>query len=87
MASVASSFAQSLPKPKYIGEEEEAQAARGAQRGPRIVTAAELGDTEVVLKVSYIPSKRASRVQANLYGIEKYSTSLWTAAGMAATST
>ncbi|CAK7224320.1 mRNA splicing protein [Sporothrix curviconia] len=51
MASIASSFAQSLPKPKYTGEDEEAP-ARTAQRGPRIVTAAELDETQVVLKVS-----------------------------------
>ncbi|CAK7265273.1 mRNA splicing protein [Sporothrix epigloea] len=55
MASVASSFAQSLPKPKYTGEEEEAKATRAAQRGPRIVTAAELGDTAVVLKRTTVP--------------------------------
>ncbi|CAK7216353.1 mRNA splicing protein [Sporothrix bragantina] len=54
MASIASSFAQSLPKPKYTGEDEEAP-ARAAQRGPRIVTAAELDETQVVLKRSTVP--------------------------------
>lgn len=50
MASIASSLARSLPKPKYTGEDEEAPVR--AQRGPRIVSAADLDETQVVLKVS-----------------------------------
>lgn len=49
MASIAASLAQSLPKPKYSGEEEEAP-TRAAPRGPRIVSASELDETQVVLK-------------------------------------
>ncbi|CAK7219160.1 mRNA splicing protein [Sporothrix eucalyptigena] len=54
MASLASSLAQSLPKPKYTGEDEEAP-SRAAQRGPRIVSAAELDETQIVLKRTTVP--------------------------------
>ncbi|ERS95620.1 hypothetical protein HMPREF1624_08136 [Sporothrix schenckii ATCC 58251] len=53
MASIASSLAQSLPKPKYTGEDEEAPVR--AQRGPRIVSAADLDETQVVLKRTTAP--------------------------------
>jgi SNW domain-containing protein 1 len=49
MASIAAGLAQALPKPKYTGEHEEQKAQ---QRGPRIVGAGELDETQVVLKVS-----------------------------------
>lgn len=51
MASIASSLARSLPKPKYTGEDEEAPVR--AQRGPRIVSAAEIDETQIVLKVGF----------------------------------
>ncbi|OAA66979.1 SKI-interacting protein, SKIP [Niveomyces insectorum RCEF 264] len=49
MTSIASSLAQALPRPKYTGEDEEAP-ARTAQRGPRVISARELDETQVVLK-------------------------------------
>ncbi|KAF4120572.1 SNW domain-containing protein 1 [Geosmithia morbida] len=54
MASIASSLQAALPKPKYTGEEE--QVPRHAQqRGPRIVGAGQLDETQVVLKRSGPP--------------------------------
>ncbi|KAL1896530.1 mRNA splicing protein [Sporothrix stenoceras] len=53
MASIASSLARSLPKPKYTGEDEEAPVR--AQRGPRIISAAEIDETQVVLKRTTAP--------------------------------
>jgi SNW domain-containing protein 1 len=52
MASIAASLQASLPKPKYTGEEEE---ARTQQRGPRIVGAGQIDETQVVLKRSGPP--------------------------------
>jgi len=49
MASIAASLQASLPKPKYTGEDEE-DASRSQQRGPRIVGAGQLDETQVVLK-------------------------------------
>lgn len=49
MASIAASLQASLPKPKYTGEDEEAP-SRAQQRGPRIVGAGQLDETQVVLK-------------------------------------
>ncbi|GJN75466.1 mRNA splicing protein [Purpureocillium lilacinum] len=49
MASIAASLQASLPKPKYTGEDEE-DASRSQQRGPRIVGAGHLDETQVVLK-------------------------------------
>ena len=49
MASIAASLQSSLPKPKYTGEDEEAP-TRTQQRGPRIVGAGQLDETQVVLK-------------------------------------
>lgn len=49
MTSIASSLQSALPKPKYTGEEEEAP-RHTQQRGPRIVGAGQLDETQVVLK-------------------------------------
>lgn len=49
MASIATGLARALPKPKYTAEHEEQKAQ---QRGPRIVGAGEIGQTDLVVKVS-----------------------------------
>lgn len=54
MTSIASSLQASLPKPKYTGEDEEAP-RHTQQRGPRIVGAGQLDETQVVLKRSGPP--------------------------------
>ncbi|KAF3811318.1 Pre-mRNA-processing protein 45 [Colletotrichum gloeosporioides] len=54
MASIAASLAAALPKPKYTGEDEEVP-ARAQQRGPRIVGAGQLDETQIVLKRSGPP--------------------------------
>lgn len=50
MASIATGLARALPKPKYSSEHEE---QRAQQRGPRIVGADQIDETQIVLKVSY----------------------------------
>ncbi|KAK1760883.1 SKIP/SNW domain-containing protein [Echria macrotheca] len=52
MTSIAAGLAQALPKPKYNGENEE---QRAQQRGPRIVAAGQLDETQIVLKRSGPP--------------------------------
>ncbi|OAA41976.1 SKI-interacting protein, SKIP [Beauveria brongniartii RCEF 3172] len=54
MASIAASLPTSLPKPKYTGEDEEAP-SHAKQRGPRIVSAGQIDETQVVLKRSGPP--------------------------------
>jgi len=49
MASIAAGLSNALPKPKYTGEDEQ---LRAQQRGPRIVGANEIDQTQIVLKVS-----------------------------------
>ncbi|KJZ70748.1 Pre-mRNA-processing protein 45 [Hirsutella minnesotensis 3608] len=49
MTSIAASLQASLPKPKYTGEDEE-EASRTQNRGPRIIGAGQLDETQVVLK-------------------------------------
>ncbi|QKX61302.1 uncharacterized protein TRUGW13939_08450 [Talaromyces rugulosus] len=49
MASVASGLFKSLPKPKYTGEDEELP-AHAQPRGPRVVGAGALDETQVVLR-------------------------------------
>ncbi|KAH8805931.1 SKIP/SNW domain-containing protein [Xylogone sp. PMI_703] len=49
MASIATSLAQALPKPKYTGEDEEVP-IHAQQRGPRILGPGALDDTQIVLK-------------------------------------
>jgi SNW domain-containing protein 1 len=51
MTSIAASLSRALPKPKYTGEEEEIP-HHAQQRGPRILGAGTLDDTQIVLKVS-----------------------------------
>ncbi|KAK1989866.1 SKIP/SNW domain-containing protein [Colletotrichum falcatum] len=55
MASIAASLASALPKPKYTGEDEEIP-SRAQQRGPRIVGAGQLDETQIVLKRSGPPA-------------------------------
>ena len=58
MATLAASLASALPKPKYTGEDEEIP-LHAQQKGPRIVGAGTLDDTQIVLKVIYsIPVAR-----------------------------
>ncbi|KAL2264289.1 hypothetical protein VTK26DRAFT_7894 [Humicola hyalothermophila] len=47
MASIATGLARALPKPKYSSEYEE---QRAQQRGPRIVAADQIDETQIVLK-------------------------------------
>lgn len=54
MATLARSLQAALPKPKYTGEDEEAP-AHTQHRGPRIVGAGELDETQIVLKRSGPP--------------------------------
>jgi len=51
MTSIAASLARALPKPKYSGEEEEIP-QHAQQRGPRILGAGALDDTQIAFKVS-----------------------------------
>ncbi|KAK2593217.1 mRNA splicing protein [Conoideocrella luteorostrata] len=54
MASIAASLQASLPTPKYTGEDEELP-SRAQQRGPRIVGAGQIDETQIVLKRSGPP--------------------------------
>ncbi|KAK7996270.1 pre-mRNA-processing protein 45 [Apiospora marii] len=49
MASIASSIAQALPKPRYTGEDEEIP-IHAQQRGPRIVGAGQIDGSQIVLR-------------------------------------
>jgi SNW domain-containing protein 1 len=51
MTSLAASLSRALPKPKYTGEEEDIP-HHAQQRGPRILGAGALDDSQIVLKVS-----------------------------------
>lgn len=64
MTSVAAGLFKSLPKPKYTGEDEELP-AHAQPRGPRVVGADALKDTQVVLKVSSIPNSPCFPHRAN----------------------
>ncbi|KAI9647184.1 mRNA splicing protein [Ciborinia camelliae] len=57
MASMAASLTRALPKPKYTGEEEEIP-QHAQQRGPRILGAGALDDTQIVLKVWHSDHER-----------------------------
>lgn len=57
MASISAALAQALPAPKYTGEEEEIP-LHAQQRGPRIVGAGVLNDSQIVLKRSGPPAYR-----------------------------
>lgn len=54
MASLASGLFKSLPKPKYTGEEEEVP-QHAQPRGPRVVGANQIDETQVVLRVRKSP--------------------------------
>lgn len=49
MSAIATSLARSLPKPKYTGEDEDLP-AHTQQRGPRVVGAGTIDESQVVLK-------------------------------------
>ncbi|KAI1853538.1 hypothetical protein JX266_001522 [Neoarthrinium moseri] len=49
MASIAASLAQALPKPRYTGDEEDIP-AHAQQRGPRIVGAGQIDESQIVLR-------------------------------------
>lgn len=51
MTSLAASLSRALPKPKYLGEEEDIP-QHAQQRGPRILGAGALDESQIVLKVS-----------------------------------
>jgi SNW domain-containing protein 1 len=51
MTSIAASLSRALPKPKYTSEEEEIP-QHAQQRGPRVVGAGTIDDTQIVLKVN-----------------------------------
>lgn len=53
MSGIAVSLARALPKPKYTGEDEELT-EYAKLRGPRVVGAGALDESQVVLKVGYI---------------------------------
>lgn len=51
MTSIATSLSRALPKPKYTGEDEELPAhAKG--KGPRVLGAGSLEETQLVIKVN-----------------------------------
>lgn len=52
MATMVSSLAKALPKPKYTGEEE-ALPLHTQTKGLKVVGAGALDDTQIVLKVGY----------------------------------
>jgi SNW domain-containing protein 1 len=53
MTSISAALSRALPKPKYTGEEEEIP-QHAQQRGPRILGAGALDDSQIVLKVSQL---------------------------------
>jgi SNW domain-containing protein 1 len=56
MTSIATGLARALPKPQHDAEHEE---QRTQQRGPRIVAADQIDETQIVLKVSREPTHSA----------------------------
>lgn len=52
MTSIADGLFKSLPKPKYTGEEEELPAHTRQTRGPRIIGADAVDESQLVLKVN-----------------------------------
>jgi SNW domain-containing protein 1 len=69
MTTVKGSLLSALPKPKYTGEEEEIP-QHAQQRGPRILGAGALDDTQIVLKVS-LPAQMQSLTLSNDSGMQK----------------
>jgi hypothetical protein len=51
MAAMATSLSRALPKPKYTGEDEELP-THTQSRGPRVVGAGVIDESQIVLKVS-----------------------------------
>lgn len=51
MTSVAAGLLRSLPKPKYTGEDEELP-SHAQPRGPKVLGAGSLDETQVVVRVS-----------------------------------
>ena len=51
MSGIATALARALPKPKYTGEDEELT-EHTKSRGPRVVGAGALDESQIVLKVS-----------------------------------
>ena len=70
MASVATSLAQALPKPKYTGEHEEAP-SHAQSKGPRILGADVLDETQIVLKVR-LPLNCKLRIMINLTFVQRH---------------
>lgn len=69
MTSIAEGLFKSLPKPKYTGEEE--QLPQHAQpRGPRVVGADQIDETQVVLRVSTFILNYLFNSEKYLLGIE-----------------
>jgi len=54
MSTIATSLARALPKPKYTGEDEEL-VSQTKSKGPRVVGAGSLDESQIVLKVSAFP--------------------------------
>lgn len=59
MTSIATSLSKALPKPKYTGTEESVP-TYAQPKGPRVLGASSLNDTQLVVKVSLISSKGKS---------------------------
>jgi SNW domain-containing protein 1 len=51
MTSVAAGLLRSLPKPKYTGEDEELP-SHAQPRGPKVLGAGSLDETQIVVRVS-----------------------------------
>lgn len=63
--SIAQGLFKSLPKPKYTGEDEELP-PHAQPKGPRIVGAGAVNESQVVLKVSlHLPSVIYPKILAN----------------------
>lgn len=56
MASIAQGLFNSLPKPKYTGEDEEIP-EHAKPRGPRIVSADAINESQIVIRVSPLSSR------------------------------
>lgn len=65
MASIVASLTKALPKPKYTGEDEDIP-SHAQQRGPRIVGAGVIDESQIVLKVNANLPEEYKRV-ANLF--------------------
>jgi hypothetical protein len=75
MTTVTGSLFAALPKPKYTGEEEEIP-QHAQQRGPRILGAGALDDTQMVFKVNLHALLPYSNLLINL-NLEIWTSTLW----------